>query len=51
MVELFSGIWDMMSSVGFSVADIYVSLKDIFIFSILASLFIYLIVQLLGGND
>lgn len=51
MADMFGAIWDMFGSVGFSVMDIYVSLKDIIIFSILGSLFIYLIVQLLGGND
>lgn len=44
-------IWDMMDIVGFTVMDIYVSLKDILVFTIFGSLFIYLIVQLLGGND
>lgn len=51
MAEMFGAIWDMFGAIGFSVNDVYVSLKDILIFSILASLFIYLIVQLLGGND
>lgn len=51
MAELFNSIWDMFSIIGFSVNDIYVSLKDILIFSILATLFVYFLVQLLGGGE
>lgn len=51
MAEMFLSIWDMLGVCGFTVNDIFVSFRDILVFTILGSLFICLIVQLLGGND
>lgn len=51
MADMFGSIWEMMDIIGFTVNDIYVSLRDILVVSILGSLFVYLLVQMLGGND
>lgn len=51
MALLFNTIWDMMKTVGFTVNDIFISIADIFEFSIFGTLFVIFIVWLIGGND
>lgn len=48
--EILAYIWGLMSDTGYHVFNIFVSYADIFIFLIVAGLFIWLIGVLLGGD-
>lgn len=50
MAEFLSSLWELFTDNGYTVFDTFVSFADIFIFVILASLFIWLINKLLGGD-
>lgn len=50
VAELFTYIWGLMGDVGVTISNMFVSVKDIFIFVILATLAIKLIAVILGGD-
>lgn len=50
MAEFFASLWELFTDNGYHVFDTFVSFADIFIFVILASLFIWLLSELLGGD-
>lgn len=48
--DMLAYVWSLMTDTGYYIYDVFVSYADIFIFVIIVSLFMWLIVALLGGE-
>ena len=49
--DMLAYVWSLLQTAGFRVFDVFVSFADVFIFTIVAGLFIWLLYNLLGGGD